>query len=140
MGRLQELAKAPGAVEFQLNFMVDEYGTPTMRGHLHAELTMTCLRCLNEMSVVIDRDIEVGFVFDDAQAAQVSSRMEACTLNEDRAVLADLLEDELILALPIVALHTEDECAPIADNVNAPAEQEPEVENPFAVLRDLKPR
>ena len=140
MSRLQALATAPGMVVFHLNFAVDEHGVPIMRGHIAAELTMACQRCLEDMAITIDRDIEVGFVFDDAHAAQASSRLEICTLKEDYVSLANLLEDELILALPVIAAHNDDKCARWQDDAGGPNEDDAGKENPFAVLRDLKPR
>ena len=139
MSRLQALATAPGRVAFHLNFAVDEQGVPIMRGHITAELAMACQRCLENMAITVDRDIEVGFVFDDAQAAQASSRLEVCTLKEDYVNLANLLEDELILALPIIAAH-DDKCVRWQDDAGGPNEDDAGKENPFAVLRDLKPR
>jgi uncharacterized protein len=55
--------------------------------------------------------------------------------------LAEVIEDELVLALPIVALHPEGSvCAarvPTAVAVQKPVEPEPR-KNPFAALAQLK--
>ena len=51
--------------------------------------------------------------------------------------LADLIEDELLLALPLVPRH--DVCPaplPVPDNADVPEEDEPV--NPFAALAALK--
>ena len=62
-------------------------------------------------------------------------------LDEDgRIALADALEDELILSLPLVPAH--DDCAPwpVADDENAQEAETPGRENPFQVLAALKGR
>jgi uncharacterized protein len=53
--------------------------------------------------------------------------------------LFQTLEDELILSLPIVALHAEKDCKQKRDKMSfgkiEPADERP---NPFAVLKELK--
>ena len=53
--------------------------------------------------------------------------------------LLQLFEDELILSLPIVALHAEEDCDIKQDEMSfgeiEPADERP---NPFAVLKELK--
>jgi uncharacterized protein len=53
--------------------------------------------------------------------------------------LFQLLEDEVILSLPIVALHADEDCAVKAEHMSfGKIESEHERENPFAVLKELK--
>jgi uncharacterized protein len=60
-------------------------------------------------------------------------------LGEDPMDLLALIEDELLLALPIVPTHDPKECQPPADlNEPEPSEDEVTRSNPFSVLAQLK--
>jgi uncharacterized protein len=53
--------------------------------------------------------------------------------------LLQLIEDELILSLPIVALHAEENCSVGPDDMTfGIIEPEQERKNPFEVLKELK--
>lgn len=115
-------------------------GEPEIWLHLQAEadVRLACQRCLGPVreSVAVDRSIR--FVRGEAQAAELDADSEDDVLALERWTdLGELIEDELLLALPLVPRH--DQCpAPLplpADD--EPAEQ-PERPNPFAVLAQLK--
>lgn len=135
------LVDAEGEVEVDLHFDVDEMGVSYMRGHFKAVVNMECQRCMGPMQVPVDGDISVGFVASDDQARNLAEAYEPCVLTEDIAALIDLVEDELILALPIVSVHPDKACQPWFEQEgnqqveNAPVEEK---ENPFAVLEALK--
>ena len=101
----------------------------------HAELPLTCQRCLKPVRVSLDVYQQVRFVETEAQAEAEDEIAEedVLALTPEFDLLA-LVEDELILAVPLVALHGE--CSPEG---YAPAvEEPPEKTNPFAVLAGLK--
>ncbi len=64
--------------------------------------------------------------------------LEPFLLEEEETPLAGLLEQELILALPIVAYHDTCEPYPYAGKEEAEAAVAEEKPNPFAVLEQLK--
>ena len=74
-------------------------------------------------------------------AEELSPEYEPLFVEDEPLHLADIVEDELILALPAVAMHPESECTgaqhPSRDGEeeSQPAEAKP---NPFAVLAKLK--
>lgn len=109
--------------------------------HLQAEATLalTCQRCLAPADVLVQVDRAFRFVADEAQAAAQDDEAE-----EDLLVLSSsfdlpaLVEDELLMAIPLVPSH--DECpeplpVPVDD---LPGEAESARPNPFAVLAQLK--
>ena len=101
----------------------------------HAELPLTCQRCLKPVPVSLDVDQQVRFVETEAQAEAEDEVAEedVLALTPEFDLLA-LVEDELILAVPLVALHRD--CSPegYAPAVEVPTEKA----NPFAVLAALK--
>ena len=106
--------------------------------HLHvgAQMALECQRCLKPVVVPIDVDRSFLFVAGEAAAAQLDAESEDDVLALSRACdLRELIEDELLLALPIVPRH--ENCPeplrlPPDDVI---AEPEP---SPFAALAALK--
>ena len=84
-------------------------GTPEVRLHLQAQATvwLNCQRCLQPVAVSLPIDRVFRFARDDDEAAQLDEASE----EEDVLALGrpldlmSLLEDELIMALPIVPRH-----------------------------------
>jgi uncharacterized protein len=110
---------------------------PWLHLQAHAEVSMECQRCLQPMRVPLQVDRRYRFVASEAEA-------EAEDLDSEDEVLAlpaaldlpALVEDELILALPLVPLH--DRCEPPAPLADEPTEAQPERPHPFAALEALK--
>jgi uncharacterized protein len=103
-------------------------------------LPMTCQRCLGSVVVDVTFDREFRFVATEDQAAQEDEESEEDVLAISRDFnLLELVEDELLMALPVVPTH--DVCPQpvklqVADkDFEATTEEKP---NPFAVLEQLK--
>jgi uncharacterized protein len=107
--------------------------------HLHAAtgLAMTCQRCLAPVEVPLRVARNFLFVAGEDAAAKIDAESEDDVLALTRSLdLRQLIEDELLLALPIVALH--EVCPePLVVAEDPPAEAR---ENPFAALAGLKGR
>lgn len=102
---------------------------------LKATVQMKCQRCLGGMAEPIDASYRFQFVKDEATAqAQDEAQDEVDTLVHSRQFdLHELIEDEMLMALPFVSLH---EICPEAGAVAfLPVDAKP---NPFAVLKNLK--
>jgi uncharacterized protein len=109
--------------------------------HLQAEamLPMTCQRCLEPVEVRLEVDRAFRFVADEATAAAEDDEAEEDLLAMDRAFdLSGLVEDELLMEVPVVPRH---EICPHAVPLSAsdPGFEEAAAPvHPFAVLRTLK--
>jgi uncharacterized protein len=110
--------------------------------HLEAEavLPMTCQRCLGAVDISLSVRNAFRFVASEAVAAQEDDEAE-----EDLLVLARdfdlnaLVEDELLMAMPVVPRH--DECPTNVTLSAADADFEADKDakpNPFAALAKLK--
>ena len=76
--------------------------------HLAADtaLPMTCQRCLEPVFVSLSADRWFRFVADEATAELEDEAAEEDVLAIDEALnLRELIEDELLLALPVVPMH-----------------------------------
>lgn len=111
--------------------------------HLQAStsLPLTCQRCLGPVQTELAVQRSFRFVSDEADAAAQDDQADEDVLALSRAFdLPELVEDELLMALPLVPRH---------DNCPAPVKMEAVdadfdaaqagVESPFAALQRLKP-
>lgn len=100
-------------------------------------IDLVCQRCLGPVRAELAVDRRILFVEGEARAETLDAELEDDVLALTRSLDAQaLIEDELLLALPLVPRH--ERCPqPLA----APAEDAPAEEvrpNPFAALRSLK--
>ena len=106
----------------------------------HAGLPMVCQRCLLPLTASITLSRSFRFVTDEATAAFEDDQSEEDVLVLDAAYdLLELVEDELLMALPLLPIH--DECpVPMITSISDAAFDQVENErlNPFAALAALK--
>lgn len=135
MHRLQALVENPDArITFHLTFDRDDSGAVVISGDFSTDLVMRCQRCLEPLAVHLDKTIRIGWINSEAEAEVLPAELEPLLAEDDRIALAQLIEDEVLLGLPMAPLHEPGACA-AADLLQ---ELTPERENPFAVLKDLK--
>jgi uncharacterized protein len=109
---------------------------PWLHVSAHGEVQMECQRCLKPVAVPLSADRSFLFVQGEAAAAELDAESEDDVLALTRVLdLRLLIEDELLLALPLVPRH--ETCPqPLAFAQEAPPEDE--VPHPFAALASLK--
>lgn len=111
-----------------------------LRLEANATLPLTCQRCLQPVDVQLALDRPFRFVADEATAAAQDDEAEEEVLALSRDFdLVELLEDELLMDLPLAPRH--EECpVPVRMASADPAFHlaEAEREHPFAVLGQLK--
>jgi uncharacterized protein len=122
----------------------------SMRGGVHGDdrqvwlhlvastgLPLECQRCLEPVEVKIEIERSFLFVHGETMAAQLDADTEDDVLALTRALdLRELIEDELLLALPLVPRH--DACPkplPVPHDEADPADAPP---HPFSALATLK--
>jgi uncharacterized protein len=135
--RLREaLAGDDGEVAYVITFDTDEYGIAFLDLSVDARLPMLCQRALDvfELPVVIRQ--QLGLIAKEADEAGLPEPYEPLLVVDAQLRLKDVIEDELILALPVVALGPG---APLKDvAVATVTAAETQAQNPFAALGTLK--
>lgn len=110
--------------------------------HLQAEavLPLTCQRCMGVLREAVKIDHWYRFVAtEDIAMAEDDESEEDLLVLEPQFDLLTLLEDELLMALPLVPMHEQcPETSRWAAGVADRAEPAPDKPNPFAVLSQLK--
>jgi uncharacterized protein len=138
-----------GEVTGQVSWSVQGATEPDASGkdaiwlHLEAKaiVPLACQRCLHPVPVELLIEQDFRFVADEATAlAEDDDSDEDLLVLEDRFDVLALIEDELLMALPLVPMH------PTCLSEQAPTSKEEEAilaeakPNPFAVLASLKTR
>jgi uncharacterized protein len=111
---------------------------PWLHLDIRAELPLCCQRCLEPMSVTLDLDRSFRFVENEATAEREDEESDEDVLVfEPRFDLRTLVEDELLMALPMIPMH--ESCSPGAGKLMG--QEGPAAEprrHPFAALERLK--
>ncbi len=137
---LASLSEEQGEIAVELQFGIDEEGIRYMRGRLRAELGLQCQRCLETMRYPLETELSLAIVSGEAEAEMLPEHYDPLFVDAEPLYLKDLIEDELLLALPIVPRHPEGECGIESGNSGDDEEVgEPEQkDNPFSVLASMK--
>lgn len=145
MSRLVEtLVDDAGEAEVELRFDRDAGGRRLLQGALRATVTVTCQRCLGACELSLRSELRLAIVGSEDEAERLPEEFDPL-LAEGRLRTLTLVEDELILAMPLVPMHSErSACVPEeALRKGPPDASEPTAQarkNPFAALAALKKR
>ena len=113
---------------------------PAMHLRVQAELQLTCQLCMSEAAVPVEVDRHFIFVAGEEAAAALDDQSEEDVLAlSPEFNLRELIEDELLMALPLVPRHEQCPEAPSLSVEDADFQEAMEEKpNPFASLVSLK--
>jgi uncharacterized protein len=136
--RLKELlVEDAGEVRFSANFTRDESEQRIVELDLAASLKFACQRCMQPMVVDVSIQSTLALVEDEAEAERLGGRYEPLVVTGERMPLVEMLEDELLLRVPMIPKHEAGgDCQATFASVS-PADAG---QNPFAALAALKNR
>jgi len=126
-----------GEIEVSMEFGKDEQGIFIVRVHLKGSLILQCQRCMKPFNYGIMREFMTGIVTDEKEAANLPEEYEAVVVTEGVLIIQDMIEDELIVELPLVPMHDLTGCGatlPLVAGSGEPLEKE----NPFNVISILR--
>lgn len=146
LGNLKRLSDAivtdQGQVDVSLRCAYDEQGLPVMLITAEADVEVTCQRCAEAMPLSLALSATFTAKTARLDVDLVPSGYGLVEVNEYGQVdLRALIEDELLLAIPLVPKHAVEECAIKQQDMSwgqlDPAASEKPA-NPFDVLKSLK--
>ena len=122
-----------GSISVRFEFVRNEYDLPAVTGRLQSTLLLECQRCIEPMEVPLELDFNL--MVDASDSILRASSLDSIDSEDGYVDIFDVIEDEMILAVPLVALHEDTAC----NRFWPAAENSPETgDNPFAVLAQLK--
>ncbi len=134
------LLKDVGEVAVELIFGKDAQDISYLQGKFETNVVLQCQRCLEPFSLNIKNHFNSGIVRTEAQAKKLPDQYEPLIVKEDELIIRDMIEDELILSLPIVPMHDHVDCKiqlPISA-ADVETEATGNKANPFKVIESLK--
>jgi uncharacterized protein len=106
--RLRDMiAAAAGEVAYQISGVRDERGRPALRLKVRGTLPLRCQRCLETMQFEVDTDetLVLAATLDEIHAEPADANAPNRIVAGREMSLRDLIEDELILAVPYAPRH-----------------------------------
>jgi uncharacterized protein len=131
------------SAKVSLEFMRNESYLPMLKGRVSAVLSLCCQRCLSSVEYNIDNNLSLVLIATDTDNVQRQDGHETYFVENELIFLPDLIEDELMLALPISITHKQcDMVTPSTDvffdSCDTDKNNKAVKENPFTVLKNLK--
>ena len=122
------------SVSLEFRWLDARRALPAARGHVSAEIATVCQRCLEGFRLAVAAPVNAIFVRPGGEAtADGAPDAETWELDDDMLSLAELVEESLVMALPLAPLHASaDDCGPLAGSIPATG---PDVVRPFADLK-----
>lgn len=129
------LMKNTDKLHYSLSFGFDESRTCVVETTIATSLVLECQRCLGPVTIEVHKSSLLGLIRDKDEADALDKAYEPLELGEDTISVMELIEDELLLAIPLSPLHDENECSgkEVLDQINEDAKP-----RPFAALAALK--
>ena len=124
-------------------FSIQTSGICLLYGRVETQVQMICQRCLGLLNIEINRSLELALVRSEVEAALIEDEYETYQVGEnDTVLITDLIEDELLLSLPVVPMHANrvqcDQAMLQILKRNSSEQFSEQEQSPFAVLKNLK--
>jgi uncharacterized protein len=131
---LPSLSSADGVLKVQLDFGLDERCIRTLKGTLEGTVSLVCQRCLKALRFPLDLGFRLGIVSSEADIDRLPEGYEPLLVSGEPLRTFDVVEDEVMLAVPAFPLHESGQtCVMAYENQPLPVK-----DNPFSILEKLK--
>jgi uncharacterized protein len=114
-------------------------GIPVAELSVQGTAQLICQRCLGPLAIPIDAHVRIGLIVSEADVDRVPGDFEPMLAPEGRTSLDALVGEELLLSLPIVPQHADDEpCVSASQAAVEPAKEAVlPTQRPFERLGEL---
>ena len=123
--------KSPVVGRLSFGFADAQDGLPMVEGQVGVTIHAVCQRCLGVVEMPLEAELRLLLGGDTADAAD-DDHYESWELDEDTLRPLDLVEEALIMAIPLTVLHVDDA---VCKQPAAIAEAAKETTHPFAMLK-----
>jgi uncharacterized protein len=133
--RLAALSPSAGeaaSLTASFTFQPGPEGFPQVRLVVAGAVTLVCQRCLDPVLLPVAIDVLLTLASSDAEAAGLAEPFETALLADGELVPAQVVEDEVLAALPLAPKHSETTRCGREEQMNSG-----EVHRPLAGLADL---
>jgi uncharacterized protein len=142
----QSLSNGEGTVHADLHFTVDEERRRIVSGVVKAQVNAVCQRCLEAVTISLEDSLNLALVETEEHIRRLPADIDPWQCTDAQLNLPDIIEEQLILCMPLVSYHPAGECTGIAESIraehfsagNQPASDSISAVSPFAMLKNLK--
>jgi uncharacterized protein len=127
--RLAESGCSGSFLDFVLTGEINERGKPGLRLAVDGSVRLQCQRCLENLELPLQLEVQLEFASSEAEMLAADDDIERVVAGREMNV-ATLVEDEILLALPMVPKH--ERCSAAA---GAGTNAEPSAFQALAALR-----
>ena len=111
LARLEDiLLDNRGQVQYSLSFDFDASGICLIKSDIDTAVLLQCQRCLKSVIIEIQKNSVLGVYKDSDEFKKLEDNYEPFQLDEEFILVEKLIEDELLLAIPLVPLHSNKKC------------------------------
>lgn len=139
------LTDTEGAVQAVLSFRFDQDRRRRIDGELWATVNVQCQRCLEPVQISLGEQFELAVVSTEAMAKDLPASLDPWLSDQETLSPADIVEEQLILCMPIVSTHKQCDAAIVQDVLekgvgieHSDQAEEKQASSPFSVLATLK--
>ena len=132
LAALSPLAGEAARLTARFTFRSGSEGRPQVHLVVAGVVPLVCQRCMAPLDLPVAVDVLLTLVCNDAEAAGLADPFETVLLADGELVPAEVVEDEVLAALPLVPKHSETTTCGRDEQVNSG-----ELHRPLAGLADL---
>ena len=99
-----------GEVYLRLEFSKGELGSTMVNGSAAAEVCLICQNCMQQYRQQVTCELALRVVSDESKLERLPEIDDAIVAPDKVISVAELVEDELILAMPMIPRHEEGQC------------------------------
>ena len=111
--RLTAAVEGPAAdLEVELKIRRDANRAPKLEGRIRGQLPLICQRCLRLFAWPLDIPVDLRLVFNEDEENRVLKEAEPFLVSDDTLMFHQIVEEEVLLALPYAPRCERDDCEP----------------------------
>ena len=136
------LASVEGTVHGQVHF-TRQSRVPVAELSMSGSATLQCQRCMEKMQGPVETSARGALIFSEADISRVPEDLEPMLAPGGQLSIAELVEEELMLFLPIVPLHEDVAGCAVEPSASLIVEEQaelPTTQKPFQQLQELLKR
>lgn len=99
------IAPTQGDVQVSMKFDLDDSFRRVIQGVLDTQVQVTCQRCLEPMQIALHDEFTLAVVESEAKSESLPKSLDPWICEDIKLVLAEVIEEQLILCMPIVSYH-----------------------------------
>jgi uncharacterized protein len=101
-----------GALFCRVVGRVDQRGSLSLQVSISGEVGLTCQRCLGSMPYAVEVERTLYLARNEAELERLDAMPDSDAIQAgERLSLVELVEDEVLLSLPLAPMHADGECS-----------------------------